>query len=186
MSLGRWIVVSIFLTTASRGAPFMPKQRPNSSADLGLCYGLAQAGGRLRAGFSKGSPFPDQVYGAFAGQGSGDATAGDYLTRGQDLLQLADTVAAQCEATFGPGSGPAQPVVAAPIRRRAQEAKHTADLYLDLPQTIAKIDADQDPAGLALRAEFLSAMYKIADGGDYGAASALADDAHAKLARNRR
>jgi hypothetical protein len=185
MRHGRWLFLALLLAPASSAAPVMPKQRLNSSADLASCYGLAQSGGLLRAAFAKGSAFPDQVYGAFAGQGSGDATAGDYMTRGQDLLQLADAVAAQCRAAFGPGTAPAEPVVAAPIRRRVQSARRTVDLYLDLPRTIAKIDDEQSPAGLALRGEFLAAMYKIADGGDYEAASALADDAHAKLARNR-
>jgi hypothetical protein len=160
--------------------------RPASSADVASCYGLRAEDDRLRSAFARGSTFPDQVYGAFQGQGSGDATAGDYMTRGQDLFQLTDTVVAQCQATFGPGAGPVQEVVAAPIRRRVASAKHTAALYLDLPRTIASIDSEQDPAGLALRSEFLTAMYKIADGGDYSVASALADDAHAKLARNRR
>lgn len=160
--------------------------RSPSAADVASCYALRAEDDRLRSAFAKASTFPDQVYGAFQGEGSGDATAGDYMTRGQDLFQLTDTVVAQCQATFGPAAGPVQEVVAAPIRRRVASAKHTAELYLDLPRTIAQIDAHQDPAGLALRGEFLTAMYKIADGGDYGAASALADDAHAKLARNRR
>lgn len=166
---------------ASAAAP----QRPGA-ADTASCYALRAEDDLLRGAFAKGSTFPDDVYGAFQGEGSGDATAGDYMTRGQDLFTLTDTVVAQCQATFGPGAGPVQEVVAAPIRRRVAQAQHTARLYLDLPRTIARIDAEQDPAGLALRGEFLTAMYKIADGGDYGAASALADDAHAKLARNRR
>ena len=166
---------------ASAAVPHGP-----SAADVSSCYALRAEDDRLRTAFAKGSPFPDQVHGAFQGEGVGDATAGDYLTRGQDLFALTDTVVAQCAATFGPGSGPVQEVVAAPIRRRVAEAKHTAQLYLDLPRTIASIDAEESPAGLALRGEFLTAMYKIAAGGDYGAASALADDAHAKLARNRR
>jgi hypothetical protein len=166
---------------AKAAAPHGP-----SAADVASCYALRAEDDRLRTSFAKGSTFPDQVYGAFQGEGSGDATAGNYLTRGQDLFTLTDTVVAQCAATFGPGAGPVQEVVAAPIRRRVAQAKHTAELYLDLPRTIAKIDDEQNPAGLALRNEFLTAMYKIADGGDYGAASALADDAHAKLARNRR
>ena len=166
---------------AARSAP-----RPANGADVASCYGLRAEDDRLRSAFAKGSTFPDQVYGAFQGQGSGDATAEDYMTRGQDLFQLTDTVVAQCQATFGPGGRPVQEVVAAPIRRRVASAKRTAALYLDLPSTIAQIDSQQDPAGLSLRNEFLTAMYKIADGGDYGAASTLADDAHAKLARNRR
>jgi hypothetical protein len=175
-----WAGLLLFSPLAS-AAPRSP-----GAADAASCYGLRAEDDRLRSAFAKGSTFPDQVHGAFVGEGSGDATADDYLTRGQDLFQLTDTVVAQCQATFGPGSGPVQEVVAAPIRRRVAAARHTAELYLDLPRTVAQIDSEQDPAGLALRAEFLAAMYKIADGGDYGAASALADDGHAKLARNRR
>jgi hypothetical protein len=174
---------ALLLCTLSANAA--PPRAP-SAADSASCYALRAEDDRLRSAFAKGSTFPDQVYGAFQGEGSGEATAGDYLTRGQDLFALTDTVVAQCAANFGPGAGPVQEVVAAPIRRRVAQARHTAELYLDLPRAIADIDARQDPAGLSLRGEFLTAMYKIADGGDYGAASALADDAHAKLARNRR
>jgi len=177
-----WSGLLLLLPLAASAAP----PRSPSAADYASCAALRAQDDRLRSAFAKGSTFPDQVYGAFQGEGSGDATAGDYMTRGQDLFQLADAVVAQCQATFGPGAGPVQEVVAAPIRRRVASARRTAELYLDLPRTIAQIDSEQDPAGLALRGEFLTAMYKIADGGDYGAASALADDAHAKLARNRR
>ena len=165
----------------------MPKPRPPASgAETALCLGLRQSDDRLRTAFARGSTFPDQVYSAFAGQGSGEATAGDYLTRGRDLFQLVDTVEAQCRSTFGYGAAPASPAEAAAIRRRAQSAKRTADLYLDLPRTIDQIDAEQNPADLALRPRFLTAMYKIADGGNYEAASALADAAHAEQRRIRR
>ena len=153
---------------------------------MALCLGLGTADDRLRTAFAKGSTFPDQVYSAFAGQGSGEATAGDYLTRGQELFQSADAAEAQCRSTFGYGAAPASPSEAAAIRRRVQGAKHDADLYLDLPRTIGKIDAEQNSADLALRDQFLTAMYKIADGGNYEAASALADAAHAAQSRIRR
>ena len=181
----RIIALACLLMAPAAAGGFMQKPRSGNSADLASCYGLGSADDRLRTAFMKGSTFPDQVYAAFAGQGSGDATAGDYLTRGTELFQLVDTVAAQCRATFGPGSNPPEQE-AAPIRRRVQSAKHTADLYLDLPRTIEKIDAEQNPADLALRPQFLTAMYKIADGGNYEAASSLADAAHATQSRIRR
>jgi hypothetical protein len=179
------MALALLLAQPSRAESFMPKTRPNSTVDQAACYALGGANDRLRVAFSKGSLFPDQVYGAFAGQGSGEVTAANYLTRGQELFEQFETVVAQCRTTFGTGAGPVPPAFAASIKRRAQTAKHTADFYLDLPATIAKIDADQNPARLLLRDEFLTAMYKIADGGNYEAASALADDAHEKLARIR-
>jgi hypothetical protein len=184
MRTARLTALACLVAASAGAAGFMAKPK-SGYGDMSSCYGLGSADDRLRTAFAKGSTFPDMVYNAFAGQGSGDATAGDYLTRGQDLFQLVDTVAAQCRATFAPGSNPPEQE-AAPIRRRVQSAKHTADLYLDLPNTIAKIDAYQNPADLALRPQFLTAMYKIADGGNYEAAAALADQAHADQARIRR
>jgi len=185
MVSGRWIVLTLSLAPWARAEPVKLRAKPALSTAQAACYALGEANDRIRVAFSKGSPFPDQVYGAFAGQGSGDATAANYLNRGQDLYGKFESVAAQCRATYGRGSAAVPANVAAPLARDAQSAKHAVDLYLDLPATIAKIDAEQKPAALLLRDEFLTAMYKIADGGRYDAASALADDAHEKLARIR-
>ena len=178
--------LACLLTVRALGAGFMPGGRPSSGSPMALCYGLGQSDDRLRTAFGRGSTFPDQVYGAFAGQGSGDVTAGDYLRRGQELFQLVDTVQTQCRATFGANGAAASPAEAAAIERRVRSAKRTADLYLDLPRTIDTIDAEQHPADLALRSQFLAAMYRIADGGNYEAAAAIADAAHAGQSRIRR
>jgi hypothetical protein len=183
MNFGCRIALAIMLTPSARAQPAASKPRSAPPADQAACDALGEADDRLRVAFSKGSPFPDQVYAAFAGQGSGDATAGNYLNRGQDLYANFETVFAQCRAAYGRGAGSVPPAAAALLKRRAQDAKHSSDLYLDLPATIARIDAEQKPPALLLRGEFLSAMYKIADGAHYEAASALADDAHAKLAK---
>jgi hypothetical protein len=164
-------------------APGRPKV---SSADAALCASLFRAADLLRLEFRAGSDFPDRVTRAFEGQGSGEATAADYVNRGRELVQLTATVDAQCRAAFGPGAGGTSPAEAAAIRRRAQEARRTADLYLELPRVMASIDEGQNPADEALRPEFLKAMYKIADGPDYAAAQAIADAAQARRRRIRR
>ena len=189
MRSARWGALVLLLAAAwAKGSEIARKfPRPAvSGADNALCVGLDQSDARLRLAFAKGSTFPDQVDNAFAGQGSGDATAGDYLTRGQELFQQVDAVSAQCRATFGYNAAQTSAAGAAAIRRRAQGAKRMADLYLDLPRAIDGIDASQNPADLALRPQFLTAMYKIADGGDFDAAGALADAAHAAQSRIRR
>jgi hypothetical protein len=190
MRTARWAALVLILASGARAAPFAGKNelpRPAvSGADNALCLGLDQSDTRLRVAFAKGSAFPDQVFNAFAGQGSGEATAGDYLTRGQELFQQVDAVSAQCRATFGYNASQTSVAEAAAIRRRVQGAKRMADLYLDLPRTIDAIDAGQNPADLALRPQFLTAMYKIADGGDFDAAGTLADAAHAAQNRIRR
>jgi hypothetical protein len=181
----RSLILAGLLASAAVAAPFAGRGQlgPGGGGNDAQCVGLRAQDDMLRSSFAKGSVFPDQVFAAFDGQGSGEATAQSYLARGQDLFALTDTVVSQCDATFGRGAGAAPPTVAAPILRRVSEAKRTAQLYLDLPRTIARIDAEQNPAALSLRPQFLTAMYKIADGGEYAAAWALADDAHAKLAR---
>ena len=178
---------ALLLTPAARAAEFMGKTpaRPAAS-DAGLCLALGQSRDRIRAAFARGSDFPDKVGAAFDGQGSGEATAGNYLTRGQELFQLVSTVDAQCQAAFGYNAGPRSEAEAAAIRRRAQAAKRSADLYLDLPSTIAAIDARGDSLELSLRPRFLTAMYKIADGPDYEAAAAVAGAAQASRSRLRR
>lgn len=156
------------------------------SADAALCAGLAQSGDRLRLALRSGSDFPDQVGAAFDGQGSGEATAGDYLSRGRELYQLVATVDAQCRAAFGFRASPTSAPEAAAVRRRAQSARRTADLYLALPRIMAELDAGGDPADLGLRPRYLRAMYRIADGPDYAAAQLLADEASAQRQRTRR
>jgi hypothetical protein len=181
-------LTAVLLATAANGAEFMGKtSRPASSAtDAALCLALGQSRDRLRGAFANGSDFPDMVGAAFEGQGSGEATAGNYLTRGQDLYQLVAATEAQCQAALGYNAGPRSDAEAAAIRRRAHSAKRTADLYLDLPRTIANIDAAQNQLELGLRPQFLTAMYKIADGGNYEAAAAIVDSAQAARSRIRR
>lgn len=157
-----------------------------ASADAALCAGLAQSGDRLRLALRAGSDFPDQVGAAFDGQGSGEVTAGDYLTRGRELYRLVATVDAQCRAAFGFRASPTSAPEAAAIRRRAQSAQRTAELYLALPRLMAELDAEGNPEDQSLRPQFLRAMYKIADGPDYAAAQVLADDASAQRRRTRR
>lgn len=154
-------------------------------ADAALCAGLGQSRDRLKFAMRPDSDFPDQVSAAFEGQGSGEVTAADYLTRGRELLQLTDAVANQCQGTFGYGATGASASEQAAIRRRSHGAKKTADLYLEVPAAIRRIDAEGG-ASARLRPAFLQAMYKIADGPDYAAAQALADPAEAELRRIRR
>lgn len=157
-----------------------------SSTDEAMCAGLSRSGDRLRLALRPDSDFPDQVGAAFEGQGSGDATAGDYLTRGRELHQLVAAVDAQCRAAFGFRASPTSAPEAAAIRRRAQSAQRTAELYLALPRLMAELDAEGNPADQGLRPQFLRAMYKIADGPDYAAAQVLADAASAQRQRARR
>ena len=185
----RYALVVLLLASFANAAEFMgktPARPATSSSDTALCMGLGASRDRLRGSFGKGSDFPDMVYAAFDGQGSGDATAVSYLRRGEDLYQLVATVEAQCQQAFGYNAGPRSEAEAAAVRRRAQSAKKTADLYLDLPRTIANIDSAQNPAELGYRPQFLTAMYKIADGGNYEAAAALADAAQAGRSRIRK
>ncbi|MDE2143972.1 MAG: hypothetical protein KGJ84_16300 [Elusimicrobia bacterium] len=185
----RVLAMAVLLVAgAANAAQFMGKTSlPGASAsDTALCLALGASGDRLRGAFAKGSDFPDSVYAAFEGQGSGDASAVSYLNRGQDLYQLVATVEAQCRATFGYNAGPRSDSEAAAIRRRAQSAKKSADLYLNLPLIIANIDSAQNPAELGYRPQYLTAMYKIADGGNYEAAAALTDAAQASRGRIRR
>ncbi len=167
----RTALACLLLATASAAGFMAQAAAGQNSADMSSsCYGLGSADDRLRTAFAKGSTFPDQVYNAFAGQGSGDAT-GDYLTRGQDLFQLVDTVAAQCRATSRP----------APIRRNrrprpsagACRAPSTPPIFTWICRGRSlKIDADQNPPTLPCARSSSTAMYKIADGGNYEAASA--------------
>ena len=181
-------LTALILATAAHGAEFMGKtNRPVTAAtDASLCLALGQSRDRLRGAFGKGSDFPDMVYAAFDGQGSGAATAESYLTRGRDLYQLVATTESQCQTALGYNAAPRSEAEAAAIRRRAHAAKKTADLYLDLPRTIVDIDAAQNQADLGLRPQFLTAMYKIADGGNYEAAAAIVDSAQAARSRIRR
>ncbi|MFI5347718.1 MAG: hypothetical protein ACHQ51_15190 [Elusimicrobiota bacterium] len=181
-------LTALLFATAAGGAEFMGKtSRPVSSAgDAALCFSLGQSRDNLRGAFGKGSDFPDVVYAAFEGQGSGDATAGNYLTRGQELYQLVATTEAQCQAAIGPNAGPRSDAEAAAVRRRAQSAKKSTDLYMNLPRIIAAIDGSPNQMEQSLRPRFLDAMYKIADGGNYEAASTLADSASAARSRIRK
>lgn len=181
-----FLIALLLAAGPARAAEFMGKvQRPaNAAGDAALCAGLFQSADRIKLAFVKGSTFPDQVYGAFSGEGSGDATTHDYLVRGEDLYQLTATVSDQCRAALQtPGTSAAE---AAAVRRRANEAKRTADLYLDLPATVQRIDDSGSEAQNALREQFVTAMHKIADGGNYSAAQTIADSARAALSRLRR
>lgn len=180
-----WPLAALLLAPA-RAADFAGKPARPSPADAALCAGLGQSDDRLRAAFRDDSDFPDQVGAAFAGQGSGEATAGSYLARGRDLFAFADSALARCRAAFDYASSNNSPAEAAAVRRRAQGAKRDADLYLDLPRILAEIDAAGSPAEAPLRPRFLRAMYLIADGGDYAAARVLADAASAQRRRARR
>lgn len=185
----RNLALAVLLSAVpASAAEFMGKAaRPATSAsDAALCTGLDQSRARLKSDFMRGSDFPGQVRAAFDGEGSADATAGNYLTRGQELYQLVATVEAQCRAAFGYGAGPTSEAEGAAVRRRAQSAKRASDLYLNLPRVIAAIDAREDPMELSLRPQFVTAMYKVADGPNYEAAEAIADAAQASRSRLRK
>ncbi len=190
MAIARWGVLALILAAPAISAGFAGKNElpraAGPAADAALCAGLDQSVAALRAAFAKSSAFPDQVRIAFVVRGTDGASAENYLTRGRELARQADAASAQCRAAFGAGVPQTSPAGAAVVRRNAQRAKRWADLYMDLPRTIGGIDSAQNPAGLAQRPQFLTAMFKIADGGDFDSAGAIADAAHDALSRLRR
>lgn len=185
----RWILLAGLIASGAQAADFADRfPRPHTTAsDAALCAGLAQASSRLRAIGAAQSDFPGQVFAAFSGEDAGETKTNSYISRGAELLQLNATVEAQCRASLGYGAASVSEAEAAAVRRRAESAKRTADLYLNLPLTVARIDQSDNSLEISLRPRFAMAMDKIAnDPPDYQAAATIAHAAHALMSRIRK
>lgn len=131
--------------------------------DFGLRMALGQSRDALNAAFTARSAFPGQVSDAYAGFENQEEAASKYLARGRDLRESLGIVAAQLDAAAGQLPG-----TAAAIRRRAQDARAMAQLYLTLPRDAARAGEDPEVQDL-----YVQAMSRIAFDGDYAAAEAL-------------
>ncbi len=159
----------IHLVAALLIAPAWANPVPGTAADpdLGLRLALGSSRDALNAAFTDKSPFAGQVQAAYEGYEDGADMAPLYIAKGKELRETLGIVASQLETARGQLPG-----TAAALRRRAQEAREMAQLYLVLPRDVAGIDAKEGGAE-ELRSLFVQGMTKIAQDGDYAAAAAF-------------